>query len=370
VVVPLADENNNNQTDKETDMKDLMAGIDLHSNNIMTGLVDREGRRVAQHKLPCQLPRILEFLAPYKERLHTLAVESTYNWYWLVDGLQAAGYSVVLANPAKITQYNGLKHADDKSDAFFLAELLRLNILPTGHVYDARLRPVRDLLRRRMSLVHQRTALMLSFKSLFTRTTGEQLSLGRLKGLAVAEAQTLYEHPANQLIAGVQIEHIDQFNASIGRLEAAVLKVAKELPSYPRLQTLPGVGVILGLTITMEIGEIRRFAGPGQFASYCRTVGARRTSNGKAKGENNRKCGNKYLAWALVEAANFAKRYDEPCRRWFERKAARTNNVIATKALACKLAKAAWHVVAQDTDYDAGRVFPHLAGAPAKLLAK
>lgn len=347
-------------------MKDLMAGIDLHSNNIMVGIVDKEGKRLTHQKLPCELKRVLEFLKPYRRRLQCLAVESTYNWYWLVDGLHAANYPAVLANPAKIVQYTGLKHADDKSDAFFLAELLRLNILPTGYVYDAQLRPVRDLLRRRISLVHQRTALMLSFKSLFTRTTGEQMSLSRLKTLEVAEAQALYEHPANQLIAGLQIRHIEQLDASIGQLEKAVLKVARELPCYPKLKTLPGVGVILGLTITMEIGDIKRFAGPGRFASYCRTVAAKSTSNGKVKGENNRKCGNKYLAWAFVEAANFAKRYDEACRKWYDRKAARTNNIIATKALACKLAKAAWYLAAEDAEYDARRVFPQLAGAAMK----
>ena len=347
-------------------MKDLMAGIDLHSNNIMVGIVDREGKRLAHQKLPCELRRIGEFLAPFKDRLQTLAVESTYNWYWLVDGLQAQGYPVVLANPARITQYSGIKHADDKSDAFFLAELLRLGILPTGYIYDAERRPVRDLLRRRMSLVQQRTALMLSFKSLFTRTTGEQMSLSRLKALAAKEAQQLYEHPANQLIAGLQIQHIEQLDASIGRLEKAVLSVARELPCYPKLKTLPGVGIILGLTITMEIGDIKRFAGPGQFASYCRTVAAQCTSNGKLKGENNRKCGNKYLAWAFVEAANFAKRYDESCRKWYERKAARTSNVIATKALACKLAKAAWYLAAEETDYAPGRVFGPPAGAAMK----
>src|SRR5690348_8697061 len=101
-------------------MRDLMAGIDLHSNNIMVGIVDGKGKRLAQQKLPCELKRVLEFLAPYKQRLQSLAVESTYNWYWLVDGLQAAKYPVVLANPARIQQYSGLKHADDKSDAFFL----------------------------------------------------------------------------------------------------------------------------------------------------------------------------------------------------------------------------------------------------------
>jgi len=338
-------------------MKDLMAGIDLHSNNIMVGIVDGKGKRLAHQKLPCELKRVLEFLAPYRKGLKCLAVESTYNWYWLVDGLRAANYPAVLANPARIQQYSGLKHADDKSDAFFLAELLRLNILPTGYVYDAELRPVRDLLRRRMSLVHQRTALMLSFKSLYTRTTGASMSLSQLKTMEVAQAQALYEHPANQLIAGLQVRHIEQLDASIGKLEKAVLGVARQLPCYPRLKTLPGVGIILGLTITMEIGEIGRFGGPGQFASYCRTVAARSTSNGKVKGENNRKCGNKYLAWAFVEAANFAKRYDETCRKWYDRKAARTNSIIATKALACKLAKAAWHVVAQDADYDEGRVF-------------
>ena len=116
----------------------------------------------------------------------------------------------------------------------------------------------------------------------------------------------------------------------------------------------------MALTITMEVGDIKRFAGPGNFASYCRAVAAERISNEKKKGENNSKCGNKYLAWAFVEAANFARRYDERCRRWFDRKAAKTSNVIAVKALACKLAKAAWHVMSKNEPYEAQRVFPFL----------
>jgi transposase len=288
-------------------------------------------------------------------------VESTYNWYWLVDGLRAQAYPVVLANPAKIEQYSGLKHADDKSDAYFLAELQRLNILPTGHIYDPILRPVRDLLRRRLQLVQHRTALLLSFKSLYHRTTGGALSLSRLKGMELAEVKTLYTHPANCLIATVQKEHIEQLDRSLERIEKAVLKSARELPCYQRLNTLPGIGRILSLTITMEVGEIKRFNAQGNLASYCRTVASQRLSNGKKKGDNNGKCGNKYLAWAFVEAANFAKRYDDQCRKWFDRKAAKTSTVIATKALACKLAKAAWHVMAQDTDYDPARMFPELA---------
>jgi len=341
--------------------KQLMAGIDLHGNNLVIGLVDQDGLRLKHQKLACDLKLVDAFLAPYKAQFKSLAVESTYNWYWLVDGLRALGYPVVLANPAEIKQYSGIKHADDKNDAYFLADLLRLNILPTGYIYDAKLRPVRDLLRRRLGLVHQRTALMLSFKSLYTRTTGQAMSLSRLKGMEAEEAKTLYEHSANGLIATLQLELIEQLAESIATIEQTVLASARELPSYAPLQTLPGVGRILGMTITMEIGELGRFKGAGNFASYCRTVDSKRLSNGKKKGDNNQKCGNKYLAWAFVEAANFAKRHDEQCRKWFDRKAAKTGTVVATKALACKLAKAAWHVISENSTYDAQRMFPELA---------
>src|ERR1051325_4978984 len=159
----------------------VIAGIDLHSNNLVIGLMNQDGKRLSHQKLDCDLKDVEEFLRPYKAQLQSMAVESTYNWYWLVDGLQAKGYPINLANPAKIEQYSGIKHADDKHDAFHLAELQRLNILPKAYIYDAELRPVRDLLRRRTKLVHQRTALMLSFKSLFSRTTGGQMPLAQLK---------------------------------------------------------------------------------------------------------------------------------------------------------------------------------------------
>jgi len=348
--------------------KKLMAGIDLHSNNLVIALVDQDGQRIKHQKLACDLPSVKNFLKPYKRRLKSLAVESTYNWYWLVDGLRADGYPVQLANPAKMEQYNGLKYTADTHDAYFLAELQRLNILPTGYIYDPQLRPVRDLLRRRMSLVRQRTALMVSFKSLYTRTTGQELSLGRLKGLTVQEAQGLYEHSANGLIAQIQKEHMEKLDESIATIEQTVLASARALPCHARLLTLPGVGRILGMTITMEMGELGRFKGAGNFASYSRTVDARRLSNDKKKGDNNEKCGNKYLAWAFVEAANFAKRYDARCRQWFDRKAAKRGKVIATKALACKLAKAAWHVVHENTDYDPQRMLPGTTPSAAATI--
>ncbi len=179
----------------------LIAGLDLHSNNVMIGVINQDGKRITHRKLDCDLKQVTEFLKPLKPQLQSLAVESTFNWYWLVDGLRGQGYSIDLANPAKIEQYNGIKHVDDKDDAFHLADLQRLNILPKAHVYDPELRPVRDLLRRRAGLVHQRTALLLSFKSLYARTTGKALDLADAKKMEPKEAPKLYKHPANQLIA-------------------------------------------------------------------------------------------------------------------------------------------------------------------------
>ena len=300
---------------------------------------------------------MIQPIATLKKRIATIAVESNYNWYWLVDGLQDHGYHVVLANPAAMQPYSGKKHTDDVSDAFFLAELLRLKLLPTGHIYDRKLRPVRDLLRRRLLLVRQRTTLILSFKSLNERTLGERVPLARVKAMSPADAQARFTAPADQLLAGEQITLMEHQTDTITKIEQHILKVAEKTPAYLRLQEMPGIGKILGLTIALETGDAKRFADAGHFASYCRCVKSVRQSNHKKKGENNRKCGNTYLAWAFVEAAHFACRHDDQCRRFYDRKQRKTNPVIATKSLACKLAKAAWHVMAEDVPYDATRVF-------------
>lgn len=127
--------------------KTLFCGVDLHSNNAMYVITDPQDKLLFRRRLPNRLPVVLESLEPFRQQLKVVAVESTYNWYWLVDGLQDHDYPVVLANPAQMDQYNGIKEADDLTDAAFLARLARLNILPTGYIYPREDRPVRDLLR-------------------------------------------------------------------------------------------------------------------------------------------------------------------------------------------------------------------------------
>jgi len=122
------------------------AGIDLHSSNNHTAVIDEHDQRLYRKRLPNRLDAIVSALEPFKDTLEGTVVESTYNWYWLVDGLQEHGYKLHLANPSAIKQYEGLKHTDDQWDSFWLAHMLRLNILPEGYIYPKEERPVRDLL--------------------------------------------------------------------------------------------------------------------------------------------------------------------------------------------------------------------------------
>src|SRR5512144_1506285 len=126
---------------------------------------------------------------------------------------------------------------------------------------------------------------------------------------------------------------------------------------YALLTSVPGIGRSLATTILLETGPIERFVGVGNFASYARCVDSVRTSNGKQKGEGNPKNGNPYLAWAFVEAANFARRYCAEAKRFYERKQAKTNHVVAVKALAHKLARACYHILKEGKPFEVKRCF-------------
>jgi transposase len=159
----------------------LYAGIDLHASNNFIGIVDEKGKRAFKRKLPNHPGEILLTLGRFQEEMVGVVVESTFNWYWLVDLLGDAGYRVHLANPSAIQKYSGLKHADDQHDAFWLAEMLRLGILPEGYIYPKEERPIRDLLRKRGHLVKLRTSLILSLQNIVARNRGVSLRVNDIK---------------------------------------------------------------------------------------------------------------------------------------------------------------------------------------------
>jgi transposase len=325
---------------------ELYSGLDLHSRNTYIGILDTDFKRVFKKRIPNKLDQILETLEPFREQLKGLVVESTYNWYWLVDGLMDAGYGCVhLANPSAIRQYEGLKHSDDKHDAFFLAQLLILGILPQGYIYPKEDRPVRDLARKRMFLVKHKTAHILSLQSLIARCCNQRVSPNQIRTFISADLRQLLKEEHLVLSAQANLDSIAFIKQQIHRLEKVIRSKLKLSQSYNGLLTVPGIGQILAMTIMLEVGNIGRFAKVGNFTSYCRCAPTQRLSDGKSKGSGNRKNGNRYLSWAFSEAAHLARRYNDRFRRYYNRKAAQTNTIVATRALSNKLARVCYYIL-------------------------
>jgi transposase len=337
----------------------LYGGIDLHSNSNQSAILGEDRKRIMKRKLPNDPALILRFWEPYKADLVGIVVESTYNWYWLVDLLQENGYRVHLANPAAIQKYNGLKHADDNHDAFWLAELLLLGILPEGYIYPKESRAVRDLLRKRQQLRQLRTCLILSLQNIVTRNGGPKLSAQDLKTLKEDRAQAyLQEFPELLLAGSANKACIDALTQQMARIEAVVETKLKLQEPYLQLLTLPGVGRILGSTIMLETGPISRFSKVGCYASYCRKVNSRWTSNEKVKGHGNKKNGNKYLAWAFGEAAERARLFHRASREFYQRKLRQKKNAaLAHGALAHKLARAAFYILRDKVAFQQEKMF-------------
>ena len=332
------------------------AGIDLHSSNNYIGIIDEKDKRLFGKRIDNDLPDVLSVLEPFKNNLDGVVVESTYNWYWLVDGLQQQGYQVHLANPSAVKQYEGLKYTDDRWDSFWLAHMKRLNILPEGYIYPKEQRSIRDLLRRRVLFVHQRTSQVLSLQSMIARNLGARISARELNKLTDEEIDLMFED--NQaFMARNQLSTIDFLNKTILNIEKQVLGQKKIKKEFSLLQTISGIGKILALTIMLEVGDISRFKKVGHYSSYCRCVKSEKTSNKKKKGENNKKNGNKFLSWAYVEAANFSRRYSQKAHRFFQKKEAKRNTIVATKALSNKLCRASYYIMRDQVPYDESRLF-------------
>jgi len=332
-------------------------GIDLHSNNSVVSVVDDEDHVVAEKRLPNDLGKIIGLIKPWQAELVGVVVESTFNWYWLVDGLKDAGFTVHLANTTAIKKYDGLKHSGDEADARYLAHLLRLGILPTGTILPPEHRAVRDLARKRMQLVRSRTSHILAVENITARQYGARITSNQVKQLT---AEMVDEMPLPKdvgLAVKTNVAVIATLSAQIELLEKRLQSDMKVRPDYALLTSAPGIGKVLATTILLETGPIERFAGAGNFASYARCVDSVHTSNGKKKGEGNTKNGNKYLAWAFVEAAVYAMRFNAEAKRFYERKKAKTNNVVAIKALAHKLARACFHMLKEGKPFDAARCF-------------
>jgi transposase len=218
-------------------------------------------------------------------------------------------------------------------------------------------RAVRDLARKRMQLVQQRTMQILSIESSLSRHTGGRISSNSIKQLQATDltAMHLGDMPTLGLKANLAV--MNALQTEIDALEKVLAQHCRADPGFRLLKTVNGIGDALATVILLETGDINRFADVGNYASYCRCVDSKHESNGKKKGEGNTKNGNRYLAWAFVEAANFAVRYCEPARRFHQKKKAKRNGIVAIKAVAHKLSRACYHMLKTNQTFTIERCF-------------
>lgn len=222
---------------------------------------------------------------------------------------------------------------------------------------ERKTRSIRDLLRRRLSFVQQRTELQLSLMSLFTRVFGVRISNNKIiGGQHDIDEETM--DPCVKINIDSLIRGIEALTSIITDIETEVLQRTENKVEYANLTTVPGIGKILAMTIILETGDISRFNKVGNYTSYSRCTDAKRFSNGKVKGNNLRKCGNKYLSWAYSEAAMGCMRACKEARRFYDRKlSAKGAKMLANRALATKICKASFFIIRDNEPFSVEKSF-------------
>lgn len=345
--------------------------FDLHSDNAYGVIIDEAEKVVYRHRFATELESILKTLEQYRTGIRGITVESTFNWYWLVDGLLEAGYKVELAHSTAVKANSMKKRTNDFDDALCLAKLLKSGKLPTGYIYPKETRPLRDLMRKRGFLVKSRTSYILNFINLVNRNLGIGISSAHVKMMSDEKLEALLDQEYLLLSGKANLSTIKHLNNQISILEEAILQAGQLLPQFQILLSIPGVGKVIALTIAYEAGNLERFEEAGDYISYCRCVDSANMSNDKQKGSNNRKNGNEYLCWAYVEAANFAKRYCPYARAYYKYKLKESGvNALAIKSLAAKLARASFFMMGRNEPYDPERAFGRFKAQAKALIAE
>jgi transposase len=289
-----------------------------------------------------------------------------FGWYWLADACQAAGLTFVLAHALYVKAIHGGKNKNDRIDSEKLTHLLRSNLIPPAYVYPAAKRPLRALLRQRIFYVWDRAELLARIQShqlAYNRVPVRQTRRTRdpwEEGLLAAE-----DHPLRQIALKNDLAMIRHFDHQICQLEEELQRQTKKVAcrEYALLQTVPGIGETLGLTILYEIGDIERFPTVKDFLSYCRLVKGTVASAGKIKGLRGAKLGNPYLRWAFGEAAVIAKRDHAILGPLAQRLEAQMegNKFKANTVVAIKLARAVYFMLKNKTVFDPDRLVAALA---------
>jgi len=333
-------------------------GIDLHARSMHLCLLDHDGHVLLDKNIAARPETFLKAIAPFRDDV-VIGVECMYAWYWLADLCQQEKIAFVLGHALYMKLIYGAKAKNDKIDAGKIARLLKGGNFPLAYVYPKGMRETRDLLRRRTYLVRQRSALFTHLQILNGQYNlppfPKKLSFAANR--AELNIPQRFADPSVQQSAAVNLAVIDVLDEQIGALELYLTRTAKvdDVQTYHRLQTIPGVGKVLGLVLLYEIHDIQRFPSEGQFLSYARLVRCAHESAGKQRGAGGKKIGNAHLRWAFAEAACLFLRSSARAKKWQQKQLQKRSEARVLALLAARLARAVYHLWRKREAFDETR---------------
>jgi len=342
------------------------AGIDLHARTMHVCILDHEGTVAFDRNLPCDFPTLLKALTPYRDGI-VLGVECMFGWYWLADRCAEHGIPFVVGHALYMRLIHGAKAKNDKIDAHKIARLLKGGNFPLSYTYPQGMRETRDLLRRRMYLVHKRAELITHLEILNAQNNlppfGKKLAYAANR--AELDIPRRFTDPSVQLSAALDLELIDKLDGLIAQAELYLTRTAKvdDVQTYHRLRTIPGVGPILALVLLYEMHRAERFEYAGQFLSYARLAPCDHESAGKKLGSGGKKIGNAHLRWAFGEVACLFLRGSERARQWKQKQEHKHGSAKALAILAARLARAVYHMLRKQEAFDEDRFWGGVAAA-------
>ncbi len=334
-------------------------GIDLHTKQMYICVMDREGSILVHKNIKGNdFAFFLKLIAPYRHSL-TVVCECCYNWYWLADACMDADIEFVLAHALYLKHIHGGKNKNDKLDSEKLAHLLRTNLIPQSYVYPKERRPMRGLLRQRMSYVWERSTL-LGHLQMNQQSEGIDPVPKGGHNRDVWEERILsqYTDPLHRLAVKCDMELIRSYDRRIELIEQRLGELARRVHGrdFALIKTVPGIGRILALTILFEVDRIDRFPTVKDFCSYSRLVKGSVASAGKVKGLCGGKMGNAYLRWAFGQAAVICKRNHPLLTPYAEMLVSKHGKFKGNAILANKLGRAVYFMLQKGTAFDAERM--------------
>jgi transposase len=331
-------------------------GIDLHARSLYVCVLDQAGNTLLHRKLACDREALLAALKPYKKDL-VVAVECLFCWYWVADLCEENGFTFILGHALFMKAIHGGKTKNDRIDSAKIASLLRGGNLPQAYVYPRKMRPTRDLLRRRLFFSRKRGELFAHIQNTNTQYNLPPLEQRVRKTKDRGDVIEHFDEERLQMTVAVDVTLATAYDEVIRELELFLLHEVRQdhNAGFFLLRSIPGIGEILALTLLYEIHDIKRFPRVQEFLSYSRLVKGMHESAGKIKKSAGGKMGNVHLKWAFSEAAALFLRANAAGQKYFARLEKKHGKGKALSVLAAKLGRAVYYMLLRGKPFDMQR---------------